>query len=655
MKTMSNVATSVRGALNASEPPLTQDSDLLLVYGQEASAAGVHLEPFVSGGPVVVPAPNQLNNSIGLDRGVKQYPEHGSPRLQSQTGMSVFTYGQIPQTATSTNVLGDNQGIGSPLPLRQNEHGQPLELETPLTTLSQGCMQEEASQNTVYLNEQQCYHVMKLMKSQRAEGCFCDVVLHIQGLQYWAHRSVLSANSSYFDTLLAATRFSPGPDQLVLPGLDHRALEVLLEYMYSGHLSVSLVTAGELLRLSSKFNMDDVKQCCGIHLAKNINLTNWAYIQSLAEEYAIIDLNASVVNFVHNNLGSVSQSNEILTLPGSSLKSLLKEWDPDVSNDLECCRLKVVFRWVNFQFIERKSEYAEMVSLLKSDMLTFDSTRNLLKECGLEESDLASHPVTLQFLEEILQQEQLSNVTVQDSTCNGQLAKCEPVAPTIVKESNGDAKSDSSDGAVGNDIDRNSEEPCKMSPRTPENISSEVDETVEKNKSDSNICNASSLPMMSNKSKRKSTNPRRITLRKGKTAQQLVVDNCTNRTTWTKTSKRCAKKIRHPFHAVTKSRQEPNKKVTNPVSSGQRSERSLRPKRKKLLKMKEEPNEDMWMDADNTLSEKNHIPARKTLCKAQNMLLGTDVSIKVKHSDGKDSSIDLPAKQTRMKKAQKGK
>lgn len=56
--------------------------------------------------------------------------------------------------------------------------------------------------------------------------------------------------------------------------------KLLLDYMYTGYMGVNLSMIGPLLVASQQLCMDDVVQCCCLHLLNSLGISTWAQVQS---------------------------------------------------------------------------------------------------------------------------------------------------------------------------------------------------------------------------------------------------------------------------------------------------------------------------------------------------------------------------------------
>lgn len=73
-------------------------------------------------------------------------------------------------------------------------------------------------------------------------GCFCDVTLACEGQTIKAHRVVLCACSTYFDSILTNCNIEKDPI-IIMRDCKFADVKCLIEFMYKGEINVEHVSA----------------------------------------------------------------------------------------------------------------------------------------------------------------------------------------------------------------------------------------------------------------------------------------------------------------------------------------------------------------------------------------------------------------------------
>ncbi|KAM9712809.1 kelch-like protein 34 [Menidia menidia] len=130
----------------------------------------------------------------------------------------------------------------------------------------------------------------------RGDALLCDVVLEAGGVAFPCHRALLASASRYFWALFnheeAALESSPGNGRRAtgavrLPALTAAGLDAVLDFLYSGWLSVSGATLPAVLEAASYLQLDGALALCERKMADGVHLANCCLYANLAERHAL--------------------------------------------------------------------------------------------------------------------------------------------------------------------------------------------------------------------------------------------------------------------------------------------------------------------------------------------------------------------------------
>ncbi|XP_025729338.1 zinc finger and BTB domain-containing protein 11 isoform X2 [Callorhinus ursinus] len=108
-----------------------------------------------------------------------------------------------------------------------------------------------------------CQAVLKQLNEQRLSNQFCDVTLLIEGEEYKAHKSVLSANSEYFRDLFIEKGAVSSHEAVVdLSGFCKASFLPLLEFAYTSVLSFDFCSMADVAILARHLFMSEVLEIC---------------------------------------------------------------------------------------------------------------------------------------------------------------------------------------------------------------------------------------------------------------------------------------------------------------------------------------------------------------------------------------------------------
>lgn len=201
--------------------------------------------------------------------------------------------------------------------------------------------------------------ILERLKQQKDAGRFCDVVLHVQGRQYQAHRNVLAACSPYFDSILKVHHIVK--EQLTITCQNHEAFQLLLNYMYTGNVVIDKNNVSELLKLANHFLVSKLKNYCAEYLDRYLDVTNCLSVKELAEKYNMPALVKNAAHFLHSNVTEVLQHSEVLALSASKIEALLSDKNILISQEN---LIKFIIRWIKHDVEARDKDIRILLGLI---------------------------------------------------------------------------------------------------------------------------------------------------------------------------------------------------------------------------------------------------------------------------------------------------
>ncbi len=101
----------------------------------------------------------------------------------------------------------------------------------------------------------------------RAEGKFCDVIIHIEDKQFPAHKVVLSAASDYFLAMFTSGFQESTSPEVRIQG-ESEAFEQLLNFAYTGSLNLSTETIRGVFQMACFMQTSEAIDICSSFLSE---------------------------------------------------------------------------------------------------------------------------------------------------------------------------------------------------------------------------------------------------------------------------------------------------------------------------------------------------------------------------------------------------
>lgn len=226
----------------------------------------------------------------------------------------------------------------------------------------------------------------------RKTSTLTDVTLECSdGRAFPAHKVVLSGASPRCRALFS----EDGGDRVEFKSVQPKAMEALLDYIYTGRLKDDDVkhdvqAAKHLLEAAQVFQLPSLNKYCWQVLFKMLSLSTFGVLLQLAEKYQNTDMSAAVASFVVSNSETVKQSSHLRVLSPEELKMLLAS--PIVAANPDWGALAVL-AWVKHDLEDRRDRLEELFGLVNLAGLNSES----LSQLQVEELVTASHPLLKQL------------------------------------------------------------------------------------------------------------------------------------------------------------------------------------------------------------------------------------------------------------------
>ena len=119
----------------------------------------------------------------------------------------------------------------------------------------------------------------------RLKGEMCDLELVVGSRSFRCHRVVLSCASRYFRVMFTSQMRESRSSTVELKDLDVAAVDALLQFAYTGRLTITIDSAQALLHASSFLQFDTVSQACSDFMKQQLHPSNCLEIKKFAEQH----------------------------------------------------------------------------------------------------------------------------------------------------------------------------------------------------------------------------------------------------------------------------------------------------------------------------------------------------------------------------------
>eukprot|EP00102_Acyrthosiphon_pisum_P002195 XP_001943389.2 PREDICTED: kelch-like protein 17 isoform X2 [Acyrthosiphon pisum] len=247
-----------------------------------------------------------------------------------------------------------------------------------------------------YTNSCHTYSFFEELQCLRKEEVLCDIRLETDdGTIICGHKVVLVAACPYFRAMFSS--FAEGAKYVVnIRELDSNILQLLIDYIYTGKITVTEQNIMDLLPASMLLQLDYVKCVCVEFLKKQLNLSNCLGIKEFADFYNCTELLSSSEEYIKTHFLKFIETDDFLSLSSEEVISLISSDDINVpfeENIFEC-----VINWVRH---EEDCRYDSLPKLMEHVRLSLASQEYISKNVD-EEPLIKNNPKCRDFVNEAL-------------------------------------------------------------------------------------------------------------------------------------------------------------------------------------------------------------------------------------------------------------
>ncbi len=249
----------------------------------------------------------------------------------------------------------------------------------------------------LYFNDQLCNQIVQSLKQQREKGEFCDVTVVAGSKKFLAHRAVLAANSAFLHSYFSGDHGR----ELELKDISEDVFDFIIDYLYTGQLAFSLFHMDELMSVCDYLGIENIKQCCTIHLQKATDITNWFYAKELAQRHKLEDMEPFLIGYLNENFSLVATTPEMLALPIDWLTQILSDCNPQEASEVEMYKLDLALKWVAKELETRKQSLPGLLEMIRVACCPKPAVKGIIRGLSLQNQTILKEQPVVDFMNRV--------------------------------------------------------------------------------------------------------------------------------------------------------------------------------------------------------------------------------------------------------------
>ncbi|CAL1262525.1 unnamed protein product [Larinioides sclopetarius] len=198
-------------------------------------------------------------------------------------------------------------------------------------------------------------------------GKLCDVTLKVEDRCFYAHRIILAGTIPYFHAMFMHDMVESTQEEITIKEIDPDALELLINFAYSGKVVISTLNVQSLLVGASFLQLIRVRDACCDFLKKRLHPNNVLGVQSFADALGCTTLVEATNRYIQMYFTEVARSEEFLNLKFEEIKDIVSRDELHITSEEQV--FEAVLTWVKFD-LNRTTHLPELLTQVRMPLLT---------------------------------------------------------------------------------------------------------------------------------------------------------------------------------------------------------------------------------------------------------------------------------------------
>ena len=211
----------------------------------------------------------------------------------------------------------------------------------------------------------------------RNQDCFNDVIIKTDNNQKIpANRMVLSCYSTFFEKMFKSKMKEQYQHSVYVKGIEEKSLKPLIDYIYSGQITINSDNVMSLLAGADYLQLDEVKDFCFDFMEEKLTSDNYFTFLNLANLYNSDSVKNKVYNFICSNYETLTETEDFKNLSNVNLTTSISMLNQYPVKQIVIC--KSILEWTKHDKEERSSKLADLLNQVNFDKLPIEYLQNVV-------------------------------------------------------------------------------------------------------------------------------------------------------------------------------------------------------------------------------------------------------------------------------------
>lgn len=210
----------------------------------------------------------------------------------------------------------------------------------------------------------------------------CDGTLIVNDEKFPIHRVVMCAASQYFEVLLSGGMAESYSDEIQIYGIEKDIFRMIMDFVYTGVISVDESNVQQLLPAAKMLQLDDVERACCEFLQYELDPSNCIGIFLFAESHSCDELKSSALEYLQRNFISASNQEEYLSIDKDNLLRLIESENLKVHTESNV--FEAAMDWILHDLSQRREFLGQILKRIRLPLLSENYLKHYIDKCKNE-------------------------------------------------------------------------------------------------------------------------------------------------------------------------------------------------------------------------------------------------------------------------------
>ena len=192
---------------------------------------------------------------------------------------------------------------------------------------------------------------------------FNDIILCVDGFEFPCHKNVLAASSPYFMAMFSSNLTERHQQRIFLKEMDSKIMTLVLDYIYTGEVSLSEETVQNLLSAANLFQLIALRNGCAEYMMNHVTVSNSIGMYFFARAHQCEVLARQAKEIINHKFADLCREQEFLALPSDKLLEIIKDDELDVASEEEVYTACIA--WLEHDFELRRVHILDIIKSLR--------------------------------------------------------------------------------------------------------------------------------------------------------------------------------------------------------------------------------------------------------------------------------------------------